>query len=168
MIITLSIDRHLFRLNGKLDFLYRKICDLCNDLLHVIENILKRTTWKISNPKVEMINGIYVVTSRPPSQPKFVCKKKHSRIGIWYMSKEIIKQYYQKFANNWAIDVIPEQFGRDETCTICFERSVIMKFTVCGHIFCPGCIGYWVSLNKNCPMCRGELGVKFRDKAQCS
>lgn len=47
-------------------------------------------------------------------------------------------------------------------CPICYIEHDIKekdnyKITVCGHMFCNGCLNNWIKDNDTCPSCRGKI-----------
>lgn len=42
----------------------------------------------------------------------------------------------------------------DNTCSICYDKSVDISLITCGHKFCHKCIGKWMDKNNTCPICR--------------
>eukprot|EP00126_Sphaerothecum_destruens_P015014 Sdes_comp8916_c0_seq1m326 len=45
-------------------------------------------------------------------------------------------------------------------CTICLEDMKNMTSTICGHVFCYGCIKETIKTHKKCPICRKKLTMK--------
>eukprot|EP00475_Leptophrys_vorax_P029275 TRINITY_DN4280_c0_g1_i1.p3 TRINITY_DN4280_c0_g1~~TRINITY_DN4280_c0_g1_i1.p3 ORF type:complete len:117 (+),score=2.52 TRINITY_DN4280_c0_g1_i1:1028-1378(+) len=51
-----------------------------------------------------------------------------------------------------------QQTGRMQLqCSVCLDDMRNETVTVCGHIFCKGCIEKAVKASKKCPMCRKAL-----------
>ncbi|CAA6667898.1 unnamed protein product [Spirodela intermedia] len=46
------------------------------------------------------------------------------------------------------------------TCSICWGQLVEETSTICGHIFCQGCIKAAIHTQKKCPTCRRPLTMK--------
>ncbi|MQM16382.1 hypothetical protein Taro_049338 [Colocasia esculenta] len=46
------------------------------------------------------------------------------------------------------------------TCAICWGKMVDETSTICGHIFCQGCIKAAIQAQKKCPTCRRSLTMK--------
>ena len=50
----------------------------------------------------------------------------------------------------------------DIDCSIClFERMQVVL--PCGHAFCEDCITDWLKRERECPMCRENIGASFKD-----
>jgi len=45
-------------------------------------------------------------------------------------------------------------------CTLCLEELKDPSVTVCGHVFCWGCIGDWAREKPECPLCRQSCLVQ--------
>lgn len=54
------------------------------------------------------------------------------------------------------------QLTENPTCSICLEDfsdlSTVVKTKTCGHLFCRRCLQNWLQVNRNCPLCREDLG----------
>jgi hypothetical protein len=52
---------------------------------------------------------------------------------------------------------VPE--GSIEKCPICLDNNVInlRVKTLCGHVYCKGCIHEWLMRHKKCPICNEDL-----------
>jgi peroxin-10 len=42
-------------------------------------------------------------------------------------------------------------------CILCLENRIDLTSTVCGHLFCWGCVLDWIKVKNNCPICREPL-----------
>lgn len=57
------------------------------------------------------------------------------------------------------------QLVENPTCSICLEDfdisdlSTVAKTKTCGHLFCKRCLQNWLQVNRNCPLCRQDLGI---------
>ena len=50
-----------------------------------------------------------------------------------------------------------------EVCSICldsFNNGFVLVKTLCSHVFHRRCVDQWLAINKECPICRGELNYK--------
>ncbi|XP_020089145.1 E3 ubiquitin-protein ligase RNF4-like isoform X1 [Ananas comosus] len=45
------------------------------------------------------------------------------------------------------------------TCPVCMNTMVEPSSTICGHVFCKGCIKAAIQVQKRCPNCRRKLTV---------
>lgn len=45
------------------------------------------------------------------------------------------------------------------TCPVCMNAMVEPSSTICGHVFCKGCIKAAIQVQKRCPNCRRKLTV---------
>lgn len=45
------------------------------------------------------------------------------------------------------------------TCPVCMNTMVEPSSTICGHVFCKGCIRAAIQVQKRCPNCRRKLTV---------
>jgi hypothetical protein len=54
------------------------------------------------------------------------------------------------------------QLVENPTCSICLEDygdlTVVVKTKACGHLFHTKCLQNWLQVNRNCPLCRRDLG----------
>lgn len=55
------------------------------------------------------------------------------------------------------------QLLENPTCSICLEDFAddladVVKTKKCGHLFCKKCLQNWLQVNRNCPLCRQDLG----------
>jgi hypothetical protein len=53
-----------------------------------------------------------------------------------------------------------EEFKRRLKCSICLDVLEDMTSTLCGHIFCAGCIHQAIRANGKCPLCQRHLHLK--------
>lgn len=48
------------------------------------------------------------------------------------------------------------------SCSVCLDDftdlSLLVKTKACGHLFCKKCLQNWLQVNRNCPLCRQDLG----------
>jgi hypothetical protein len=63
-----------------------------------------------------------------------------------------------------TVSVSEEELASAETdeCCVCLEKwgadKDIVKTKACSHIFHKKCLQGWLNVNRNCPLCRGDLG----------
>lgn len=55
---------------------------------------------------------------------------------------------------------VVEEFKRRLKCSICLDVLQDMTSTICGHIFCAGCIDQAVRANGKCPLCQRHVHPK--------
>ncbi|KAG6976446.1 hypothetical protein JG688_00001372 [Phytophthora aleatoria] len=55
---------------------------------------------------------------------------------------------------------VVEEFKRRLKCSICLDVLEDMTSTLCGHIFCAGCIHQAIRTNGKCPLCQRRLHLK--------
>jgi hypothetical protein len=55
------------------------------------------------------------------------------------------------------------QLLENPTCSICLEDygnlNAVSKTKTCGHLFHTQCLKNWLQVNRNCPLCRQDLGT---------
>ncbi|OWZ16821.1 hypothetical protein PHMEG_0009332 [Phytophthora megakarya] len=55
---------------------------------------------------------------------------------------------------------VVEEFKRRLKCSICLDVLEDMTSTICGHVFCAGCIHEAIRANGKCPLCQRRLHLK--------
>ncbi|CAH0481317.1 unnamed protein product [Peronospora belbahrii] len=53
-----------------------------------------------------------------------------------------------------------QKFKNELKCTICLDVMDDITSTICGHIFCAGCIRQAIRANGKCPLCQRRLHLK--------
>jgi DNA repair protein RAD5 len=53
-------------------------------------------------------------------------------------------------------NIIDNNENNENICSICMEQNDI-SLTKCGHIYCLDCIKNWLTIKKNCPICKKDL-----------
>ena len=76
-------------------------------------------------------------------------------IKINNISNEELKSLKDKFLKNINNNFHKKNIGE---CSICYENKLI-KNTICNHQFCYECLGSWLKIKKECPMCRAYLNT---------
>lgn len=76
-------------------------------------------------------------------------------IKINNISNEELKSLKDKFLKNINNNFHKKKIGE---CSICYENKLI-KNTICNHQFCYECLGSWLKIKKECPMCRAYLNT---------
>lgn len=62
----------------------------------------------------------------------------------------------------------PEAFGENSECCICsqaFGPAAEIRQAQCGHFFHSDCLGEWLVRSLTCPLCRENLGQRYRRAA---
>ncbi|KAL8007315.1 putative Zinc finger, RING-type [Plasmopara halstedii] len=95
----------------------------------------------------------------------FCRKRRRSRInGDNLVSKHQRITDMMKSAESTSINMqnseVVEEFKRRLKCSICLDVLEDMTSTLCGHIFCAGCIHEAIRANGKCPLCQRRLHVK--------
>ncbi|KAG7386294.1 hypothetical protein PHYPSEUDO_000422 [Phytophthora pseudosyringae] len=55
---------------------------------------------------------------------------------------------------------VVEEFKKRLKCSVCLDVLEDMTSTLCGHIFCAGCIHQAIRANGKCPLCQRRLHLK--------
>ncbi|MDA9216503.1 hypothetical protein N9O88_01620 [bacterium] len=76
-------------------------------------------------------------------------------IKINHISNEELKSLKDTFLKNINNNFHKKNIGE---CSICYENKLI-KNTICNHQFCYECLGSWLKIKKECPMCRAYLNI---------
>lgn len=59
-----------------------------------------------------------------------------------------------------TVSAIEDCVDCDKMCPICleaFSEEVAVRKTVCGHVFCEGCLKEWLSKSVKCPCCMQDM-----------
>ena len=51
-------------------------------------------------------------------------------------------------------------------CPICLEVIINKCTLICGHEGCHDCLEKWLSIKRNCPMCRQPVTAQFMEEHQ--
>lgn len=73
--------------------------------------------------------------------------------------------------NTTPVDADDPLLIEQTSCSICFEdfsdvkQRQPLKTNACRHLFCKTCLEGWLKVNRNCPLCRHDLGDLGADRS---
>jgi len=82
------------------------------------------------------------------------------RVGVLHTSQAAPKGAMEK--NTSPVSPDDEVLKDNPTCSVCLDDfddvQPILKTNDCGHVFHKQCLSGWLQVNRNCPLCRKDLG----------
>lgn len=105
--------------------------------------------------------------SEPPGVSVPLCRKRRrseTNANAVLVSKRQHIADMMKSAESTNINLhnseVVEEFKRRLKCSICLDVLEDMTSTLCGHIFCAGCIHQAIRASGKCPLCQRRLHLK--------
>lgn len=119
--------------------------------------LTQTNAWQKRNVTRPTQEPAKVVSNEPNDEPAKVVPKKDKEPEKMPDTEPLNKPIEEpaKKPNSEPANKFPTM-----TCPICLHPLVKASSTICGHVFCTGCIKEAIRAFKKCPTCRTKLTIK--------